>query len=618
MSTPVDPPGDMVPEYDVIVVGSGLSGSLVADRLADARTRILVLEAGDTVKDRRDLIARFATSSSKIRHVPYAGLVSPQPYYSELGPDTPTFSARSDSLGRDYYVEQPRPEDGATVAQPPRAELLQSFYLNIAGGTTWHWQGLWLRMLPNDFLLQTAYQRGHDWPIGYDDLAVWYTEAERELGVSGDDAAFSHLYRDKEKPTYPMPPLQPSYLDRLFSRRLNGAAFLDYDSRGTGGTVLTPVRPTPVPQAKNSRRYDGRPACDGRSSCIPLCPTRAKYEARVHLERAQEKHVEVRARSVVNHLTALPEERGWRVQYRPWRWSNGRVERDGPDRAVTARVLVLAANGIETPKLLLLSDLGTASDEVGRNLMDHPVTIAWAQADEPVYPFRGPPTTSSIESLRDGRFRTFRGAFRTAIRNDGWAMANGAPNGWAPGPPGQASTLLDLVGGRKLFGRRLVRELFERSQRQILIGSAFEMLPDRKNRVLVDRTHLDDLGIPRPRIEFQVRDDPYTRATFEAAIRFHEQIFDAMGATERRLGTIGVPDGGSCHIMGTTMMGRDPRTSVVDAHCRLHGHPSLFVLGGSVFPTGTSANPTATVAALALRAVPTIRAELRGQRVPML
>jgi glucose dehydrogenase len=312
----------------------------------------------------------------------------------------------------------------------------------------------------------------------------------------------------------------------------------------------------------------------------------------------------------------MDDARGWRVRYRPWRWSAGRAERDSPDQVATARVVVLAANGIETPKLLLLSGLAAADGQVGRNLMDHPVTIAWAQAQQPVYPFRGPPTTSSIESLRDGPFRAFRGAFRTAIRNDGWAMANGAPNGWAPGPPDQASTLLDLVGGRKLFGRGLVSALFERTRRQILIGSAFEMLPDPTNCVSVDRAQLDDLGLPRPRIQFQVRDDPYTRATYEAAIRFHAQIFDAMGATERRLGAVGVPDAGSCHIMGTTMMGRDPGTSVVDSHCRLHGHPSLFVLGSSVFPTGTSANPTATVAALALRAVPTIRAELRGQRVP--
>ncbi|WP_217994815.1 hypothetical protein [Methylogaea oryzae] len=67
------------------------------------------------------------------------------------------------------------------------------------------------------------------------------------------------------------------------------------------------------------------------------------------------------------------------------------------------------------------------SGQVGRNLMDHPIQLSWALSAEPVYPYRGPLSTSGIENLRDGAFRNTRGAFRTQISNDGWSWPTGAP-----------------------------------------------------------------------------------------------------------------------------------------------------------------------------------------------
>lgn len=613
MARPFDEPPEQ-PELDVVVVGSGLAGALVAERLADSRTRILILEAGDLVRSRRDLIATFATAANKTRHAPYVGLAAPQPYYAELRPGAAGLPPPPDDLGRDYYVEHP----GVPTADIARSALFLSYYLNVAGGTTWQWQGLWLRMLPNDFRLTTRYGirtkdgASCDWPVGYDDLEPWYCEAEAALGVSGDDHEHDGLHGAYRSAPFPMPALAPSYLDRQFMRAIDGTRFEDDGARHGHAKVSTPLKVTTVPQAKNSLPYDGRPACDGRSSCIPLCPIDAKYEARIHLERGRARGAELRQRSVVTRLEPMEGGRGWRVWYRPWHWREGRARRDGSDRCATARIVVVAANAIETPKLLLLSRVQDRSGLIGRRLMDHPGTLAYAQAPRPVYPFRGPPTTSSIESLRDGEFRSFRGAFRTSIRNDGWAMANGAPNGWAPGRSAPATTVLDLVGREKLFGRRLARELFERTQRQILIGSAIEMLPDPDNVVRPDPGYLDDLGVPRPRIDVRIGDDEYSRATLEAAIRLHRQIFVAMGATEWHLGSALQPDLGSCHAMGTTVMGDDPASSVVDRDCRVHGHRDLFVVGASVFPTSSSANPTATVAALALRAAATIRSALDG------
>jgi glucose dehydrogenase len=586
-------------DFDVIVVGSGVAGSLAAYDLAARGRSVLVLEAGDDRWNRRTLAKKFAASPSKAAHSPYIGRVAPQPFSS----DRPRPLPRDGQFGGDYYVQDP--------AAPPSA-LFQSYYLNLAGGSTWHWQGLWLRMLPSDFRLQSSYGVGTDWPIGYDDLERWYGEAERLVGVAGDSTAFDQFHGGTPSLPFPMPPIPPSYADRRVMAALDGATFVDPTT-----SEVVELRVTPIPQAKNSRAYDGRAACEGRSSCIPLCPIDAKYEARIHLELARRLGAEVRARCVVTRLEAGADNRVSRVRYRRW---------EGPEETVSGRVVVLAANGVENPKLLLLSrtparpaGLANSSDQVGRNLMDHPIKVAYALAREPVYPFRGPPSTVAIESLRDGEFRSFRGAFRTSFRNDGWAYATGAPRGGTLDPILNRGTLLDLVGNRGLFGRRLTEELFEHVSRQVLVGSSVEMLPNPDNRVMLHPTRRDRFGIPRPEIDFQVdRPDPrapltarYTREAFGAANRLHDLAFDAMGVTERHLlSGPEEPDGGAGHLMGTTIMGTDPARSVVDANCLSHDHPNLYILGSSVFPTATSANPTATIAALALRAADCIHGRL--------
>src|SRR5262245_27369686 len=125
----------------------------------------------------------------------------------------------------------------------------------------------------------------------------------------------------------------------------------------------------------------------------------------------------------------------------------------------------------------------------------------------------------------------------------------------------------------------------------------------------------DGLGIPRPTIRYSLDDDEYVRNCFKTIIDVHKFIFNQLGATDRVMQE-DTPDtviyGGSGHIMGTTLMGSDPKTSVVDKDCRTHDHPNLFILGSSVFPTSSTANPTSTVAALALRAAETIKTQLRS------
>lgn len=298
------------------------------------------------------------------------------------------------------------------------------------------------RFVPNDFRLYSTYGPGAnsqirpdmDWPkdITYEALEPYYVEAERELGVSGDAVEWSdpstnvfgktlEQHFGKRSQPYPMPPIAFSYGDTQMRTELNK---LPIELEGQ----LVPVRVFHTPQARTSRVYrphedfDERPACEGNSNCIPLCPIGAKYDATVHLRQAIRNGVRLQQASVVIRLESDPTNPKLvtRVVYKRWDTADKDVE-----HVATAKVVVLAANAIETPKLLLLSKLPNLSGQVGHNLMDHIQSDITLLFPRPLYPFRGPQSLASIEIFRDGPFRSKHSAIRMTVGNDGAGRAPG-------------------------------------------------------------------------------------------------------------------------------------------------------------------------------------------------
>ena len=208
-----------VDRYDVLIVGAGVAGALIAARLAHHGVHVLLLEAGPERDDRVELVGAYARSPARAPNDPYddpvADLQAPSPRVSD-GPNS------------GHYIQ----------ATP---DLFKSTYQRLVGGSTWHWLGNTPRFLPNDFQLKKTYGVGVDWPISYDDLESWYGEAERELGVSGDDAEWTDVLGAFRSSTFPMPPIWPAYGDHVVASKLNGRTF--------GGTRIR-IRATP--QARNS------------------------------------------------------------------------------------------------------------------------------------------------------------------------------------------------------------------------------------------------------------------------------------------------------------------------------------------------------------------------------
>jgi glucose dehydrogenase len=623
---------------DVVIVGSGFAGALIANELAKKGKRVVILEAGAGIPTNiNEYMERFYKAAAKVPESPY----TPTLFNEEDGrfdeevndpskvpagrPTVLTFIQDWANPKKSYFVHDKEKDDG----QP--ATPFGSTYDRVAGGTS-HWLGTCLRFVPADFEMRKRYPncpKGFvDWPINYNDLERHYRKAEEELGVSADFQEQNYLgitfppgYR------YPMPRIPESLTDRAIRRALQNLTPVETAFLGMSRPPTEiPVRG--VPAARNSQPYRSRRACAGNTNCIPICPIQAKYDPTITLNEAlNHKSVTMMEKTVAKEIVLDGNlRRVTQIDYIDW--GTGPTQKTG---SIKAKIFVIAANAIETPRLLLMSQsagrkpegVANSSGMVGRHLMDHPYYVAWGllpKEAKPLYPYRGPIITSGIEDLCDGPFRNERGAFRVDIGNEGWnfvvAGIGGDPD----------VTTIDFVNGINrsgvnpdgntgvgMFGKNLVDKLNETITRQFRIGFLVEQTPDPDNRVMLS-DFKDGLGLPRPRIAYSL--SPYTKRGIVAAKQLQDLLFRKMGAKDR---TTVLPidptlfeeeiNGqrvqlnyvGAGHIMGTYRMGRNTKESVVDSFQRSHDHDNLYLVGSGTFPTCATANPTLTLAALALR-----------------
>lgn len=515
-------------DADVIVVGAGTCGSLLAHRLATAGKQVILLEAGPDLARWKN-VEHFRNNPSK---------ASPNSPY----PDT-AYAPKSDTPG---YMK----DIGPTKNNPS--------YARLVGGTTWHWAGAAYRFLPNDFKMHSLYGVGEDWPFGYDELEPYYGQAEREMGVSGPDdadqsgAGLGKTFPPRSTP-YPMPPQPLPAMHQRVGEVLSAGGFQVINE----------------PTARNSQPYDGRPACQGNNSCTPVCPIGALYNGSVHAYKTRDAGGKLIAQAVV---------------YKIEKGEGGRINAviykspDGKDHRLTARIFVLAAYSVETPRLLLMNDIANSSDMVGRNFSCQPESHQSYLGNQALWPGRGPVHPQSFYTGRDGDFRRTRSGTKNVIGNNN---------------PNAAITAKLLAQG--IIGPKLDEMIRDQASRYFEISTQHEFLHNPKNRVTLSTTRKDGLGLPAPDITFST-DDPY----FQAGVAFTKQVYQRVatlfGATDYEPFHWVYP-----HTQGTTVMGSDPKTSVVDAHGKTHDHDNLYIVGPNVMTTTGTVNPTLTAAALSLR-----------------
>ncbi|WP_283150391.1 GMC family oxidoreductase [Silvimonas soli] len=524
---------------DVIVVGSGVAGALVAHQLSSAGASVIMLEAGPRL-ERWRIVENYRNGANKDDNQrPYpASKHAPHPEYG--------------------------PDNNYLILKGPDAKSYASQYLRVVGGTTWHWAASAWRFLPSDFHMKEVYGVGRDWGISYDDLEPWYFKAELELGVSGPNDG-TDLGSPRKQP-YPMDHLPLSYNDQRFHDVLNANGFK---------LVSEPV-------ARNSQPYDQRPTCCGNNNCMPICPIAAMYSGIVHVAKAEHAGTRLLTNAVVYKLEVDAHDNIIAANYK---------DPDGNSHRVTGKYFVLAANALESAKILLMSKtekfangLANSSDQVGRNLMDHPGTGVSFIANEPLWPGRGPMELTSIVDHRDGDFRREWASKKLHLNNQSQT---------------RAATAKALSMG--LVGKALDDEIRRRAAHMVNINSFHDILPEPENRLVLS-DQKDPLGLPRMEITYKIGD--YTKRSAEHTHESYAKIAALFGGEEIEFHDEFAPNN---HLMGSVIMGKNPKDSVVDGDCRAHDHPNLYLATSGVMASAGSVNCTLTIAALSLRIADTLK-----------
>ena len=588
--------------YDAVVVGAGVAGSLIAKHLTRAGFQVLVLEAG------RATTARLEDYTGHIETFYAAANKGPEsawpPAKAAPQPDTSDLATAAGNTTQ-YFVQK-------------GPNLYGSSYTRTFGGSTLHWLGVSLRMLPEDFEIHKRYGVGRDWPISYQDLEPYYRKAEYEIGVSADVADQRyHGVSFPEDYDYPMRRVPLSYSDQKLADAVNGM-----EVALEGETHTLNVRSYPA--ARNSTPRDGYAPvgaadvgaqgqaaktylgerCAGNTSCTPICPIQAKYNAGKTMAQADPQKLHLLSEAVASKINIDKQSGAVRsITYQRY---------DRSTHEATGRLYVLAAHAVENARLMLASGLPGPKNLVGKTLMDHPALYAWGLAAVPVGAYRGPLSTAGIEDFRGGAFRSRHAAFRFDIGNDGWRATTGGPD----------TQVADAVNTENLFGKKLRDQLASTLSRHVRFSLAVEQLPDVGNGVSIDPHYLDPLGNPRPVINYRI--DDYTLAGMAAATKVYQEMFQRAGITDCtdpanglwfpsvQYGDVTFHYHGMGHFSGTHAMGADRRSSVVDSTQRSWEHPNLYLVGSGSFPTMGTSNPTLTLAALTINTAEHLIAELKG------
>ncbi len=523
---------------DVLVVGAGASGAAFAWSLADTRMNILCLEQG--------------------------GWMDPARY--------PSTGMDWELRGLGDFALSPntrrRPEDyPVNDAESPIAPSM----FNAVGGSTILYAGHFPRFHPSDFRARTLDGVADDWPLDYARLEPYYAQNDRMMGVAG--LAGDPAYPPKE---LPLPPVPLGRLGETLARGFNALGWHWW----------------PSDSAIATRAYQGRAPCINLGPCITGCAQGAKASTDLtYWPAALRAGVRLETRCRVREITLRPDGMADGVVY---------YDAQGVERRQRAEIVVLACNGIGTPRLLLNSrsrlfpdGLANRSGLVGRNLMFHPYAMVTGIFDERLEGYKGPigcglwsqefyETDPARDFVRGYSFELTRGA--GPLSSAFWAWSRGRLP-WGADHHAAFASVFDRTAG---------------------LLAICEDLPEGHNRVTLDPELVDGNGIPAPKIQYRLGEN--SRRMLEHGVARAKQVLEAAGARETFAEAPMRVAG--WHLMGTARMGTDPERSVTNEWGRCHDVRNLFIVDGSLFVTAGAVNPTCTIQALALHVAASIQKNL--------
>ena len=558
--------------YDAIVIGTGISGGWAAKELCEKGYKTLVLDRGRMVKHPDYPTASLDPWDFPLRNaMPREEIANHYFKQNRLG-----WLIRDDN---DHWFVK---DDVHTYDEDRRFDWLRGYHV---GGRSIMWGRHCYRWSDLDFAANAKEGIAIDWPIRYADIAPWYDYVEKFVGISGMKEGLPHLPDGQFLAPFGLNCVEQHMRERLKTRL---------------GRTLTQGRLANLSEYDPEVHKGTRGQCQKRDRCVRGCPYGAYFSsvsATLPVAEATG-NLTIRPDSIVHTIT-YDKDAGR---------ATGVIVRDpetGEDTEFFAKIIFCNASTVGSTFILLNSrseafpnGMGNGSGELGHNIMDHHYGMG-AAATMPGF------EDKYYKGRRPGGFyiARFRNIDEASKREDylrGFGYQGGA-------------TRADWNRGGEGVGESLKKELATPGPWQVSMTAFGEILPDHNNRMYLNFDKPDKFGLPT--VVFDAALGENERAMREDAVNSAAEMLDAAGCTDIRTWNEETAPGHCIHEMGTARMGRDPKTSVLNAHNQLHEVPNVFVTDGACMTSSAIQNPSITYMALTARAVDYAHRELNKQNL---
>ncbi|MDP6921467.1 MAG: GMC family oxidoreductase [Lutibacter sp.] len=556
----IDSAQDHLETYDAIVVGTGISGGWAAKELCEKGLKTLVLERGGMVRHREDYPTMYKDPwDFKHGDVITQETLAKQPKQSRTG----------------YVTKESRKHFFVNDQEHPYQEVKRFDWIRgyQVGGRSLTWGRQSYRLSDLDFEANAKEGIAVDWPIRYRDIAPWYDHVEQFIGVSGENLGLPHLPDGKF--------LRPMELNCV-EKQLKSSLENNYEDR-----LLTIGRAAHI--TEGTKPGLGRTSCQYRDRCMRGCPFGAYFSSN---------SATLPTATATGNMTLRPHSIVYEVLY------DETTQRATGVRLIDAltkktyeykaRVIFLCASAIASTSILLQSTsnrfprgMGNDSGELGHNLMDHHFKVgALGRAEgyeDTYYKGRRP------NGIYVPRFRNLGGTTDHPDFIRGYGYQGGAGRG------GWADNVKELA-----YGKDFKEALLQPGVWYMGLSGFGEMLPYHENKMTLDTNRLDAWGLPTVSFDAEIKENEHNMR--KDMISQAVEMLEGAGFKEVQESREAYAPGLGIHEMGTARMGRDPKTSVLNAHNQLHAVPNVFVTDGAAMTSSGCQNPSLTYMALTARA----------------
>ncbi|GAA4272479.1 GMC family oxidoreductase [Aquimarina gracilis] len=547
------------PQYDAIVVGTGISGGWAAKELCEKGLKTLVLERGRMVRHIEDYTTMNDDPwDSEFKGEPTRAQIAEQEKQHRTGYVT-------DQEHRHFFVNDLKHPYNETK----RFDWIRGYHV---GGRSLMWGRQSYRLSDIDFEANKKEGIAIDWPVRYDDIAPWYDKVEEFIGVSGEKLGLEQLPDGQF-----LPPMELNCVED----HLKSNIAQNYNDR-----LLTIGRTAHITGTKT---FEGRMNCQYRNRCMRGCPFGAYFSSNSSTLPAAERtgNMTLRPNSIV-HQVIYDDKTGK---------ATGVKVIDAETKETfeyTAKVIFLCASAIASASILMQSKserfpngMGNDSGELGHNIMDHHfkagAIASFDGFEDKYYKGRRP------NGIYIPRFRNIGGETDQKTFKRGYGYQGGASReDWR-------ETISELG-----YGAELKENILKPGKWRIGLMGFGECLPYHENKMTMDYEKLDEWGLPTVTFDAEFKEN-------ELEMR-KDMVSQAMTMLKKAgfkdiepWDDIGAP-GLGIHEMGTARMGNDPKTSVLNKHNQIHAVPNVYVTDGSFMTSASCVNPSLSYMAFTARA----------------